>query len=198
MNMWKASAAYGGSYVPQPADFIFFDWDKTNQWSDHIGLVLYTTDTHVHTIEGNAGEQVMIRSYELDDPRVMGYGTPPYETGGEATLDYSYASGMPQGLYVVSGTTATLTDRLGNNPFCPISQGSAVRVHAVKGSYVLVSYDGKRGYLPKSCLYLMSREFASTFEWFALSFATRSSYSASENMDLAWLFASTRRAKNLQ
>ena len=164
MNMWKASAAYGGTYVPQPADFIFFDWDKNNQWSDHIGFVLYTTSTHVHTIEGNAEDQVMVRSYELDDPRVMGYGTPPYETGGEATLDYSYSTGMPQGLYVVGSKTANLTDRLGNNPFCPVPTGSAVRLHAVKGNYVLVSYQDLRGYLPKSCLYLMSQEFTLTYD----------------------------------
>ena len=164
MDMWQASAAYGGKYLPQPADFIFFDWDKNNQWSDHIGFVLYTTATHVHTIEGNANDQVMVRSYELDDPRVMGYGTPPYKTNGETTLDYSYETGMPQGLYVVSGNTANLTDRLGNNPFCPVPQGSTVRLHAVKGNYVLVSYNGKRGYLPKSCLYLMSREYTLTYD----------------------------------
>ncbi len=79
MGMFEDSAAYSGTYTPQPADMIFFNWNSVNTNSGHIGYVLYTTDTHVYTIEGNSGNRVQVRSYALDDPQVIGYGTPKYE-----------------------------------------------------------------------------------------------------------------------
>ncbi len=165
MSMWKTSNAYGGSYTPKPADLIFFDWDKNNQWADHIGLVLYTTDSHVYTIEGNTKtDNVAVRSYALTDPQIMGYGTPPYNEGGEATIDHSYAKGMPHGTYIVNSTTAKFTDRFGNNPADSVPLGSAVSVMEVKGDYALVAYRNKRGYLPKSCLYLMNEEILLTYD----------------------------------
>ena len=165
MSMWKASTAYGGSYTPKPADLIFFDWDKNNQWSDHIGLVLYTTDSHVYTIEGNTKtDNVAVRSYALTDPQVMGYGTPPYNEGGEATIDHSYAAGMPCGTYIVNSATAKLTDRFGENPSDSVPLGSSVSLIEVKDDYALVAYQGKRGYLPTDCLYLMSEKVLLTYD----------------------------------
>ena len=157
MDMWQDSAAYNGTYTPKPADFIFFNWNNVNTGSGHIGYVLYTTDTHVFTIEGNADNNVTVRSYALDNPCVIGYGTPPYDEGDEPTVDYSYKDGMLRGTYVVNSYTAALKkapDATGR--ICSVPAGSAVTLHEVDGDFARVTYGDKEGYLPTNILWLMT------------------------------------------
>ncbi len=156
MGLFEDSAAYAGTYTPQPADMIFFNWKGTNTTSGHIGYVLYTTADRVYTIEGNADNNVMVRSYALDDPCVIGYGTPDYDEGDEATLDYSYTDGMPHGYYVVNSYTASLTSSPTSGRICRVPVGSRVLVRDIEGDYAKVTYGDKNGYLPTSILYLLS------------------------------------------
>ena len=157
MKMWQDSAAYKGTYTPKPADMIFFNWDGKNTGSGHIGYVLYTTETHVFTIEGNADNNVTVRSYALSDPRVIGYGTPPYNEGDEPTIDWSYKDGMLRGTYVVNSYNAALKKAPGaTGRICSVPAGSAVTLHEVDGDYARVTYGDKDGYLLKSLLFLMT------------------------------------------
>lgn len=71
--------------TPTPGDYIFFDWEagrtNTNDTPhdpDHVGAVLYVSGGTVYTIEGNSGGRVAIRSYALDDQRILGYGVLPW------------------------------------------------------------------------------------------------------------------------
>ncbi len=159
MGMWQDSAAYKGTYTPKPADFIFFNWNYAetgNRASGHIGYVLYTTETHVFTIEGNADNNVTVRSYELNDPRVIGYGTPPYDEGTEPTLDYAYTEGMPRGQYVVNGYNAALKKAPGaTERVCRVPAGAQVTLRDVEGDYARVTYGDSEGYLPCHSLYLL-------------------------------------------
>lgn len=60
---------------PQPGDQIFFgDFD-------HTGLVESVTADTITTIEGNASNQVMRRTYKRTDPIVTGFGRPKFEEG---------------------------------------------------------------------------------------------------------------------
>lgn len=157
MKMWQDSAAYKGTYTPKPADMIFFNWDGKNTGSGHIGYVLYTTETHVFTIEGNADNNVTVRSYALSDPRVIGYGTPPYNEGDEPTIDWSYKDGMLRGTYVVNSYNAALKKAPGaTGRICSVPAGSAVTLHEVDGDYARITYGDKEGYLLKSLLFLMT------------------------------------------
>ena len=160
MNMWQDSAAYKGTYTPKPADFIFFNWKhatSANNASGHIGYVLYTTETHVFTLEGNADNNVTVRSYALDDPNVIGYGTPPYNEGSEPTIDWSYKDGMPRGTYVVSSYSAALKKAPGaTGRICSVPAGSAVTLYEVVGDMARVTYGDKEGYLPTNILFLMT------------------------------------------
>lgn len=157
MNMWQDSAAYKGTYTPKPADMIFFNWKNTNTNSGHIGYVLYTTDTHVFTIEGNADNNVTVRSYALNDPCVIGYGTPPYNEGDEPTIDWSYKDGMLRGIYVVNSYSAALKKAPGApGRICSVPAGSAVTLHEVDGDMARVTYGDKEGYLPRGILFLMT------------------------------------------
>ncbi len=156
MKMWQDSAAYKGTYTPKPADMIFFNWNGKNTGSGHIGYVLYTTETHVYTIEGNADNNVTVRSYALNDPCVIGYGTPPYNEGDEPTIDYSYAEGMPRGQYVVNSYSAALKKAPGaTGRICTVPAGSLVTLYEVEGDMARVSYGDKMGYLPTGILWLM-------------------------------------------
>ena len=156
MKMWQDSAAYKGTYIPKPADMIFFNWDGKNTGSGHIGYVLYTTETHVFTIEGNADNNVTVRSYALNDPCVIGYGTPPYNEGNEPTIDYSYTEGMPRGQYVVNSYSAALKKAPGAaGRICTVPAGSLVTLYEVAGDMARVGYGDETGYLPTGILWLM-------------------------------------------
>ena len=157
MNLWQDSAAYTGTYTPKPADMIFFNWKGNNAGSGHIGYVLYTTDTHVFTIEGNADNNVTVRSYPLNDPRVIGYGTPPYEEGNEPTIDYSYKDGMPRGTYVVNSYDTVLKGSPdAQDSICSVPAGSAVVLYETVEDYARVRYGDKMGYISTGVLWLMT------------------------------------------
>ena len=74
-------------YTPIPGDYIFFDWECDDD-PDHVGAVLFvykdtTVDpenTTVYTIEGNSGGRVAIHSYNINDPRIYGYGVLNWKT----------------------------------------------------------------------------------------------------------------------
>lgn len=164
MQMWQDSAAYKGTYTPKPADMIFFNWKNTNTGSGHIGYVLYTTETHVFTIEGNADNNVTVRSYALNDPCVIGYGTPPYNEGDEPTIDYSYKDGMLCGTYVVNSYSAALKkapDSKGR--ICTVPAGSTVILHEVVDDMARVTFGDKEGYLDTNILWFMSPAATLTF-----------------------------------
>ena len=157
MKMWQDSAAYKGTYTPKPADMIFFNWKNTNTGSGHIGYVLYTTDTHVFTIEGNADNNVTVRSYALNDPCVIGYGTPPYNEGDEPTIDWSYKDGMLRGTYVVNSYSAALKKAPGGKGrICTVPAGSTVTLHEVVDGFARITYGDNEGYMETNILWLMT------------------------------------------
>ncbi len=157
MKMWQDSAAYKGNYTPKPADMIFFNWKGNNTTSGHIGYVLYATDTHVYTIEGNADNNVTVRSYALNDPCVIGYGTPPYNEGSEPTIDYSYKNGMPRGTYVVNSYNAALKKAPNaGGRICTVPAGSTVVLYEVEGNVARVRFGDEIGYLATNILWLMT------------------------------------------
>lgn len=60
-------------YKPKPGDAILFDWERQRGSTDHIGLVEKVENGKVYTIEGNAGNSVKRRVYDLNDSRIDGY-----------------------------------------------------------------------------------------------------------------------------
>lgn len=72
------------SYTPKEGDIIFFDnfrnWDGKMPATHvpgkrHVGIVQYFKDGKVVTIEGNSGNQVKERKYDLTDCHVVGFGS---------------------------------------------------------------------------------------------------------------------------
>ena len=69
-----------GDYVPQPGDWIFFNWAGGTD-TQHVAMVEYCTRSTtsgrilIHVIEGNNPAAVARAEYDLNDPGILGYGT---------------------------------------------------------------------------------------------------------------------------
>ena len=164
-RMFQNSAAYKGSYTPQPADMIFFNWSNNNKGADHIGYVLYVTEDRVYTIEGNSKDEVGIRNYDINDPCIIGYGTPPYEEGSELTIDFSYTDGLPVGKYVVHLANTSLTDApAARKRIARMPLGACVTVTGTEDKYARVLYEDKEGYIPIESLCLMTPGHTAVFK----------------------------------
>ena len=71
---------YGGIYIPQPGDIVFFDWECDGDL-DHTGIVEACDGILVHTIEGNTGNHpgsCSRKDYPIASPVIVGYGIPEY------------------------------------------------------------------------------------------------------------------------
>lgn len=79
---YKKAKAYGGNYIPQGGDVIFFSGGHTQSDSTHTGIVKSCNGSTVYTIEGNSSDAVKERSYSLGDNYIIGYGV--YEGAGVA------------------------------------------------------------------------------------------------------------------
>lgn len=73
------------SYVPKPGDIIYFDYDHAGV-SHHVGIVEYTENGVVHTVEGNKSDEVRTCHYRLTDSVIMGYGQPEYPDEGAGSF----------------------------------------------------------------------------------------------------------------
>lgn len=78
----KGSSSYirSGDYIPQPGDWVFFNWGGGTD-TEHVALVEYCTrddytgEILIHVIEGNKPVAVARDSYALNDHAILGYGT---------------------------------------------------------------------------------------------------------------------------
>ncbi len=78
----KGSSTFirSGDYVPQPGDWIFFNWAGGTD-TQHVAMVEYCTRSTasgrilIHVIEGNNPAAVARAEYDLNDPGILGYGT---------------------------------------------------------------------------------------------------------------------------
>src|SRR5699024_2597763 len=78
-NWFKAKGQVRArGYYPKPGDIIFFIWEKGEPTPDHVGIVEYTDQGIVHTIEGNRSNKVQRFEYPVNDWRIYGYATPVY------------------------------------------------------------------------------------------------------------------------
>ena len=67
-DQWLQSDA-----TPAAGDLIFFDWDQDDV-RDHVGIVSSVVGDKVFAIEGNSSDRCRVKSYNLGDPVIYGYG----------------------------------------------------------------------------------------------------------------------------
>ncbi len=76
----RSSYIRSGDYIPQPGDWVFFNWSGSSD-TEHVALVEYcvrdvfTGDVRIHVIEGNNPVSVLRNTYELNSSSILGYGT---------------------------------------------------------------------------------------------------------------------------
>lgn len=62
-----------GAARPAPGDIVIFDWGRDGT-ADHTGIVeRVDADGRVHTIEGNASDTILRRTYPADSSSITGY-----------------------------------------------------------------------------------------------------------------------------
>lgn len=71
------------AYVPQPGDYIFYDWQDNGAGdnkghSDHVGIVEKVEDGAITVIEGNYSNSVKRRTLNVNGKYIRGYGVPKY------------------------------------------------------------------------------------------------------------------------
>lgn len=92
---FKDPGVKGGTYKPLTGDIIFFTWDGSGR--DHIGLVVYSDENYVYTVEGNTDDSEFadnsaccaVKSYPLNSQYIYGYGAMPYKSNSELAIDFS-------------------------------------------------------------------------------------------------------------
>ena len=77
------------AYVPQPGDYIFYDWQDTGAGdnkgnSDHVGIVEKVVDGVITVIEGNYSNSVKRRTLKVNGKYIRGYGVPKYDAEAPA------------------------------------------------------------------------------------------------------------------
>lgn len=96
-------------YAPKTADLIFFRDADSAVTSTHIGIVLYSDEERVYTIEGNAsngsplsadGHYVCLKSYKLSDSYIVAYATPKYKVDKTVLPIDRTGEIMSSGIYI--------------------------------------------------------------------------------------------------
>ena len=77
LKYYKAAGRFDGN--PKVGDQIFFKYSNDDSTADHTGIVVRVTDKLVETIEGNSGNEVRHKVYQLNDKTIIGYGHPRYD-----------------------------------------------------------------------------------------------------------------------
>lgn len=77
---------YGGTYKPVAGDIVFF----LSAGMGHTGIVIYSDDTYLYTIEGNTSDKVAIKRWTLTDARITGYAHPKYPEYSGEREDFSW------------------------------------------------------------------------------------------------------------
>ena len=133
LDMYRAS----GSYTPIPGDLIFYDWDD-DPYAEHIGIVAQVDEDTVTAIEGNTSNTVAYRTYDLDDPCVIGYGLLPENPEKKDTAVTKTAVIYTDATYETVAEDATVITLTGDIP-----EDSEIRAYPVvlENENLLCAYD---------------------------------------------------------
>ena len=136
-------------YAPKSGDLIFFKDADSAVTSTHIGMVLYSDENRVYTIEGNAsngstlstdGHYVCTKSYKLSDSYIVAYATPKYATDETAAkVDYS-GTNITSGLYISKGEMNIYSDKEMNKKTDVLGAYELLTVKERYGDIFKISY----------------------------------------------------------
>lgn len=109
LGSWEENDAH----VPQPGDYIFYDWqdngvgDNTGA-ADHVGIVEKVSGQTITVIEGNMSNAVGRRTLKVNGRYIRGYGVPKYGSRAAAGGSTTPSTPAPSAAYAV-GDIVTFT-----------------------------------------------------------------------------------------
>ena len=155
LGSWEENDAH----VPQPGDYIFYDWQDGPNYAttdnkgaaDHVGIVEKVSGQTITVIEGNMSNAVGRRTLKVNGRYIRGYGVPKYSSrakdtgtgGGAATGTTAPSTGLSVGDVVdFTGTTHYASSNATSGPACKpgkakvtaLAQGAKHPYHLVKVS----------------------------------------------------------------
>ena len=134
----------GSGYVPKQGDLIFFRDAGASKTSTHVGLVRYTCNGLVYTVEGNCGNEVRLAAYDVNDPYVIGYASPDYQDNAQTAIDYLLDE-YTEGNYIIAAET--LPVRAGANSGAvtfTLHRGDLMHIYECKKNWGRTDY----GWIP--------------------------------------------------
>lgn len=133
---WENSISFGGSYIPNEGDNIFFDYNYDGE-SDHVGFVLSCDENYVYTIEGNSTDAVAYNQYSLDDGNIIGYGLPDYKYKNDTDIIEGEAA--DNNIYEIEssvGAWLRATPEFDNNLIGIVGTGIQLRADKSYGEWI--------------------------------------------------------------
>lgn len=55
-------------------DIVFYDWQKNDSWSDHVGIITCVSKYRMRIIEGNKNDKIDLRTIDLHNDYITGVG----------------------------------------------------------------------------------------------------------------------------
>lgn len=132
MGRWKED----DSYIPQPGDIIFYNWDDDGKGDctgnpKHVGVVESVTGLVITVIEGNYHDAVGRRNIAVNGRYIRGYGLPDYASMSDSPPSF-VAAVTPLPVFTLTNgarlramDNAELAAFLGNPP--PLAVGQSWR-----------------------------------------------------------------------
>lgn len=112
LGSWEENDAH----VPQPGDYIFYDWQDGANYAttdntgaaDHVGIVEKVSGQTITVIEGNMSNAVGRRTLKVNGRYIRGYGVPKYGSRAAAGGSTTPSTPAPSAAYAV-GDIVTFT-----------------------------------------------------------------------------------------
>ena len=96
IELWKKKNRWeeDDNYLPQPGDYIYYNWNDPKPSTDnigpaaHVGIVYAVAGSQIQVIEGNYKNSVAIRTITRNAQYIRGYGRPDYASVASSGIEY--------------------------------------------------------------------------------------------------------------
>ncbi|MBR2620743.1 MAG: CHAP domain-containing protein [Clostridia bacterium] len=131
-------------YEPIQGDLIFFRDAGSSKLSTHVGIVRYTCNGVVYTIEGNCGNEVRLAAYDLSDPYVIGFASPDYTENPDTAIDYLLDE-YTEGNYIIAAAELPVRSKPnGGRVTFTLHRGDLMHIYECIGNWGRTDY----GWIP--------------------------------------------------
>ncbi|MBQ7338620.1 MAG: CHAP domain-containing protein [Clostridia bacterium] len=143
VQMFRAQGTYherGDGYIPQKGDLIFFRSEGSPKLSTHVGIVRYTCNGVVYTIEGNLHDEVSLAAYGLNDSYIIGYASPNYRENTATAYTY-LLDAYGEGNYIIAAQNLPVYSEVGGGKQTfMLHRGDLMHIYEARGMWGRTDY----------------------------------------------------------